>query len=58
MSERKKLYSLGCKVTAETKQIIDQRAAGSGRTQSQVVDEMIWSALKMDRWVNERLAKK
>jgi hypothetical protein len=41
--------SLGLKVIAKTKRIIDQRAQKSGRTQSQEAESLIESALQFER---------
>jgi hypothetical protein len=44
-------YSLGLKVTAETKNFIDREAKRSGRTQSQVAELLIEKALVFERVV-------
>ena len=49
LTPKGKRVSLGLKVTAEIKRLIDQEAEKSGRTQSQVAELLIERALQYDR---------
>jgi hypothetical protein len=45
-------YSLGLRVSAETKQILDETARWTGSTQSQVAERLIDRALHYDRMLS------
>jgi predicted DNA-binding protein len=50
--EKRERYSIGTIVTAEMKQLIDETAKATGRTQGQVIEALCEKALQYDRMIS------